>query len=51
MHGTDTKNLLLIHIILVANDFAKTKIRTFPSVGGLVTWVNRLMNKQKWFDL
>ena len=33
MHDTDTNNLLPIHIIQGANDFAKIKIGTTPRVG------------------
>ena len=33
MHDTDTNNLLPIHIIQGANDFAKIKIGTIPRVG------------------
>ena len=33
MHGTDTKNLLLIHVILGASDSAKKKMGTCPRVG------------------
>ena len=33
MHDTDTRNLLPVHIILGASDFAKIKMGTCPRVG------------------
>ena len=37
MHNSDTKNLLSIHIMLGASDFAKIKIATCPNVGQITT--------------
>lgn len=33
MHDTDIKNILSIHVILIASDFAKKKMETYFRVG------------------
>lgn len=42
MYDQDTRNLLLINIVLAASHFAKIKIRTRLKVR---QWVNRLLKK------